>query len=181
MPYYYHDRARKDFLAKSVPDLAGCICADIVDIYIPKESRHRTLRIRKSGSRLELTKKLPVKGRDSSIQKEVTIALTPEEYSALSSLGDKRLEKTRFYYNLNGRIAEIDVFRGRLKGLVLVDFEFKTQKEKESFKMPDFCMADVTQEEFAAGGMLCGKSYSDIRDELKRFGYKKLFVNLLKK
>ena len=43
--------------------------------------------------------------------------------------------------------------------------------------MPDFCLADVTQEVFIAGGMLCGKCYKDIEDDLARIGYKKLSVN----
>lgn len=40
--------------------------------------------------------------------------------------------------------------------------------------MPDFCLVDVTQEEFAAGGMLSGKKYQDIQNKLDQFGYKKL-------
>ena len=43
--------------------------------------------------------------------------------------------------------------------------------------MPDFCLADVTQEKFIAGGMICGKSYEDIEKELKRFNYVKLFLD----
>ena len=40
--------------------------------------------------------------------------------------------------------------------------------------MPNFCLAEVTHEEFLAGGMLCGKSYADIRESLKRLGYTKI-------
>jgi hypothetical protein len=40
--------------------------------------------------------------------------------------------------------------------------------------MPDFCLTDITREEFVAGGMLCGKKYEDIDNELKRFGYERL-------
>lgn len=39
--------------------------------------------------------------------------------------------------------------------------------------MPDFCLADVTQEKFTAGGILAGKKYSDIEAELEKYGYKK--------
>ena len=58
----------------------------------------------------------------------------------------------------------------------MVDFEFETSEEKESFEMPDFCLADVTQEVFTAGGMICGKSYEDIENDLNRYNYKKLFL-----
>jgi CYTH domain-containing protein len=71
---------------------------------------------------------------------------------------------------------EIDVFQGNLKGLILVDVEFDNEKDREEFVMPDFCLADVTQETFLAGGMLCGKSYKDIENDLNRFNYNKLVI-----
>ena len=40
--------------------------------------------------------------------------------------------------------------------------------------MPDFCLADVTQEEFVAGGALCGKKYPDIEQKLAAFGYSRI-------
>lgn len=58
--------------------------------------------------------------------------------------------------------------------MVVVDFEFDNKEEKDKFEMPDFCLADVTQEEFIAGGMICGKSYEDVEKDLKKFSYKKI-------
>ena len=57
-----------------------------------------------------------------------------------------------------------------------MDFEFPNEEEKDAFDMPEFCLAEVTQEEFLAGGMVCGKSYEDIADSLNRFGYMKIFL-----
>ena len=48
--------------------------------------------------------------------------------------------------------------------------------KKDNFKIPDFCLIEVTNEEFLAGGMLCGKNYEDISNELKRFGYSKIWT-----
>ncbi len=45
---------------------------------------------------------------------------------------------------------------------------------QEKFVIPDFCLIEVTQEEFLAGGKVCGKTYEDIELELKRFKYIKL-------
>jgi len=42
--------------------------------------------------------------------------------------------------------------------------------------MPDFCLADVTQEEFLAGGFLAGKKYLDIQSFLDKHGYKKVII-----
>jgi len=167
----------KTYLVKDLPkNLKNCKFKEIIDIYIPKTSDHSKLRIRRNGDKFEMTKKEPVSGRDSSYQKEQTIILTETEFNTFSELEGKRVRKFRYYYNYNGQIAEIDIFQDLLNGLVLVDFEFITLKEKDNFKMPDFCLADVTQKVFIAGGVICGKSYKDIENDLNRFGYQKLFL-----
>ena len=164
----------KTYLAKFLPDLKKCKSKEIIDIYLPKSAKHPVLRIRKNGDKFEMTKKQPT-GEDKTIQEEQTIILTKEEFQELSSLEGKRVHKIRFYFPYNGRTAEIDVFQGDLKGLVLVDFEFESEQEKQAFEKPDFCLVEVTQEEFIAGGMLCGKTYKDIEKNLQKFGYKSLF------
>jgi CYTH domain-containing protein len=121
-----------------------------------------------------MTKKERLDPDDASMQKEHTIPLSKEEFLVLSSLDGKKLSKIRHYYDYNGIVAEIDVFQEYLKGLVVIDFEFQTVDEKDRFTMPDFCLADVTQDDFIAGGMLCGKKYKDIENELRKFNYKKI-------
>ena len=64
------------YLAKYLPrDLDRTKFKEIVDIYVPNGSDHLTLRIRKNGDKYEITKKEPLKGKDSSIQLEQTISL----------------------------------------------------------------------------------------------------------
>ncbi|MBU2561768.1 MAG: hypothetical protein KKD17_05720 [Nanoarchaeota archaeon] len=164
----------KTYLAKTLPKgLKECRSKEIIDIYIPRLHPHPKLRIRKNGDRYEMTKKEPVED-DASEQEEQTITLTEEEFNALSKLDGKKTHKMRYHYPFNGRMAEIDVFQGALKGLVVVDFEFDTAEDKDAFALPDFCLAEVTHEEFIAGGMVCGKSYEDIEKDLKRYRYTKL-------
>lgn len=165
----------KTYLLKFLPPhLEKCRFKEIIDIYLPTQARHPTLRIRRNGDKYEITKKEPLAG-DSSRMKEDTAPLTKEEFEELNkSLAGKRLHKLRYYYSYQNQIAEIDIFQGNLKGLILVDFEFKTLAEKDSFLMPDFCLADITQEEFTAGGMLCGKTYSDIQERLAKLNYQKI-------
>ncbi len=121
-----------------------------------------------------ITKKQPIQEGDASHQLEQTIPLTNEEFDDLAKLQGKRVRKERYLYRYGGRTAEIDVFKDGLEGLVLVDFEFGTVEEKGSFRMPDFCLAEVTQQTFLAGGMLCGKKYSDIEKKLAEFNYSKI-------
>ena len=75
---------------------------------------------------------------------------------------------------IDGTLAEIDIFIEDLAGLVLIDFEFDTEAEKDNFTPPSVALADVTQEDFVAGGLLAGKTYRAIEPELARFCYKKL-------
>ena len=167
----------KTYLVKKLPEnLKDCKFKEIIDIYIPKSSEHPKLRLRKNGDKFEITKKEPVNKGDASHQEEQTIKLTETEFNALNDLEGKRVRKLRYYFDYNGRTAEVDVFQDTLKGLVLVDFEFETIEKKDKFEMPDFCLADITQEVFVAGGMICGKSYEDIENDLNRFNYQKLFL-----
>ncbi len=167
----------RTFLAKELPKrLKDCRHKEIIDLYIPAGAEHPVTRIRRHGEKMEMTKKMPVKPNDSSEQSEQTIVLSREEFDALSKLAGKKLAKDRYYFLFEGKTAEIDVFKEALSGLVIVDFEFSNQKEKNAFQMPEFCLADVTQEKAFAGGMLCGKKYSGIEQKLKQYCYKKLFL-----
>lgn len=158
----------KTFLAIQVPDLSSCTSKEIVDIYVPKSSKHPTLRIRKNGEKYEITKKQPIAG-DASEQTEETIVLTKEEFDSLSIVDGKQVRKIRYYYPYKENTLEIDVFQDELKGLILVDAEFDSIAEKAAFEMPDFCIADVTHEEAIAGGMLCGKTLADVLPSLKKY------------
>lgn len=146
----------------------------MLDIYVPASIPHPNLRIRKSGEQLEITKKQPLAQNDRSHQIEETIVLNEEEYQELQNIAGKRVAKTRYLYRENNRQYEVDIFEGDLKGLVLVDVEFSSAQEKALFTPPDWLLVEVTQINTFAGGMLCGKKYSDIEEKLTEFGYSPL-------
>jgi CYTH domain-containing protein len=163
------------YLAREIPEgLANFPSKLIVDVYYPAERDHAVLRIRQRGDSYVITKKLMANGNDSSHQLEHTIELDEEEYKGLTAAPGKRVAKRRYEYKYQGRTAEVDVFEGDLAGLVEVDFEFDDRDDQLAFQMPDFCLADVTQEAFAAGGKLAGKSYADIQPYLEKYDYKPL-------
>lgn len=165
----------KTYLAKYIPDLTTSKSKQIIDVYLPETAKHPKLRLRKNGENYEMTKKYPQTQGDASIQIEQTIKLTKLEFDDLySQLKGKTISKMRYLYDYQNLIAEIDVFQEKLAGLVLVDFEFASEKEKDMFQIPDFCLKDVTQETFIAGGMLCGNSYQDIEQKLVMLNYRKL-------
>lgn len=163
------------FLAKELPkEIKTIQPIHIVDIYIPDTPNHSHLRLRQKGNSYEITKKTPVTKGDASQQVEQTIPLTKEEFATLADCSKKRVVKNRYKVNIDNRMAEVDVFVKNLAGLVLIDFEFDSIDEKSNFRMPSMALADVTQEDFIAGGLLAGKKYSDIAPELDRFEYKRI-------
>lgn len=162
----------RTFLARVVPDdIRDFESKEITDLYIPKCSLHPKLRIRKYGDRYEITKKEPIDDRDKSQQIEQTISITYDEYLALTKIEGKEIHKVRYYYKYHEHVAQFDIFKKDLEGLVLIDYEFRSLEDKESFKMPYFCLAEVTNEHFIAGGMICGKKYDDISVFLSTYNY----------
>ena len=169
----------RTFLAKQIPDgLKACKSKEIIDIYIPKVvEMHAPIRIRKNGDKFEITKKHIVIHGGQSVKNEQTIDLQRHEFEMLEKeISGRRVRKTRYFYPVNGKTAEVDVFMDALTGLVLIDFEFASEEEKQAFKMPFFCLAEVTHEAFTAGGMLCGKRYADLEKDLARYNYQKLYL-----
>lgn len=163
------------YLAREIPKgLGECPSKLIVDVYYPAERDHAHLRVRQRGNHYEITKKIIAHGTDSSHQLEHTIELDEAEFTALTQNPGKRVAKRRYLYKYEGRTAEVDIFQDELAGLVEVDFEFNDRDDQLAFQMPDFCLADVTQEAFAAGGKLAGKTYANIEADLARYGYKPL-------
>lgn len=165
----------RTFLAKEIPaSLEGLPCTELLDVYIPRQAAHAHLRLRKKGERYELTKKMRFEKDDASNLIEQTIDLSLDEFRALEAVEGKRVRKLRYRLDHEGLILEIDVFQDDLRGLVLIDVEFSSLEAKAQFKTPNFALVEVTQDDNFAGGMLCGKKYSEIEPILKKYGYKKL-------
>lgn len=167
----------KTYLLKHLPEgIEAAPFVTIRDTYIPDTISHAHLRLRAKDDKYVITKKHPVAGADSSVQYEHTIELTKEEYDALVTCSTKDFVKRRYFMTIAGHDVEIDVYGEKLAGLVVADFEFPSETEKDAFVMPDICLADVSQEEVTAGGYVSGKSYEDIEPVLKKYGYKKVEV-----
>ena len=165
----------KTYLVKYLPvNIEKFPHKEIIDIYIPKESEHAKLRIRKRGNSYVITKKSPVNENDPSIQIEQNIKITEEEFKAFLKISSNIIHKIRFEYPYKTYTAEIDVFLGKLKGLILADVEFRKTKELRTFKIPDFCLIEVTNEPYLAGGVLCHSTFSSINTRLKKYNYKKI-------
>lgn len=158
----------RTFLAKYLPaDIKNWPSHEIIDYYIPQGATHAKLRIRKSDEKYIITKKEPLDENNVSVQMEHNVELSEAEFSAFKNIPSDKSHKIRYYYDN----AEISIFLDDLAGLVLIDFEFKDVEESLEFVAPDFCLAEVTDDEEVAGGILCHHSMKTLRPFLDKYNY----------
>ncbi|HJQ08790.1 MAG TPA: hypothetical protein VJ836_04905 [Candidatus Saccharimonadales bacterium] len=164
------------YLAREIPaEVRSAMPIRLVDVYIPDDRNvSPCLRLRKKGHNYEITKKLAVSNADYSVHAEQTIALTQAEFESLAVGHTRLVEKDRYAVTIAGRAGEVDIFSGRLEGLVLIDFEFENEQAMRDFKPPFCCLVNVTQQLLTRGGELAGKSYTEIADDLEAQGYRHL-------
>lgn len=100
------------------------------------------VRIRRDNGRYELT----YKSKGFMARQEYNLPLTREAYEHLLTKIDGRLiEKKRYMIPLEqGLTAELDVFEGDLAPLILVEVEFSSEEEADSFVPPFWFGEDVT-------------------------------------
>jgi adenylate cyclase len=99
------------------------------------------VRVRSDGTHHALT----VKGGAGLERDEVEVAIDAAAFTDLWRLADARhLEKTRHRVDLDGLIAELDLYAGTLAGLAVVEVEFASRQEAEAFEPPDWFGAELT-------------------------------------
>ena len=90
---------------------------------------------------------LTYKGGGMMARKEYNLPLNEESYYHLLEKADGNIiSKTRFIIPINdGKLtAELDVFHGKFKGLLLVEVEFSSVEEADAFQKPDWFGEEVT-------------------------------------
>ncbi len=153
----------KTFLVKKIPsDLDLYEVHEIKQGYISEAPS--PLRIRQKDDKFEITKKLPLKEGDYSSVEEINIPLTEKEFDKLWTLAERYLEKDRYIIPIDGNlIAELDIYKGKLKGLAVVEVEFVSEEQMNSFQSLDWFGRDITQEEFSSNSFLAGKTFEKIK------------------
>ena len=159
----------KKFFVKKMPEnLENYPKVHIEQGYLNTNSTP-TLRIRKYNQEYILCYKFKQKTKlqVASVSKEVELPLTEEAYNHLKSKIDGRMiEKDRYLVPLeNGLIAEIDIFDGFLKGLKVVEVEFKSEEEASKFISPDWFGKDLTLDVRYKNAQLC--KISDVAEILE--------------
>ena len=150
------------YLVKKTPQLIGVPHKEIEQHYL--SDGDEPLRLRRAGGTFELTKKLTLDQGDLSRKEEINVPLERDEYFMLLPLAKRGLTKTRYYLRLpDGHTAELDIFRGPLEGLAMVEVEFADEAARESFVPPSWFGRDVSQEAWSSNSNLAGKTWYDVR------------------
>ena len=147
-----HNREiEKKFLVKRLPDNLKRWPHFIIEQgYLATEPGGRQVRLRKRGKATSLTFKV---GRGSH-REEREIKLSPKQFAALwpGTVG-RRLRKVRYEISCEGLLIELDIYRGRHKGLVVAEVEFPDTASCQRFIAPWWFGREVTRE----------KRYSNVR------------------
>ena len=147
----------KKYLIRYMPEgLEEYVKYEIEQGYL---NRKPTMRIRKRNDEYIFTYKNVPEGLDREdilVNEEIEVPLNEKSYKNLKKkIDDHLIRKTRYVIPLdNGLKAELDVFRGRLKGLVFVEVEFPDIETAESFQKPDWFGEDVSGDKRYKNGHL---------------------------
>lgn len=162
----------KKYLIKELPDLSRYDCHEIEQGYL---TRRPVLRIRKSDDEYIFTYKSKIKGapEDLNINDEIERPLTKEAYETLREKTEGHLiHKTRYLIPHNAEykeneglteaegscpeelLIELDVFHGRLEGLMFAEVEFPDEETAMRFVPPVWFGKDVSSDRRYRNGYL---------------------------
>lgn len=133
----------RKFVPEALPeDLSGWTPTHMTQGYLCTAP---VVRVRKEGGDFVLT----CKGSGSLAREELNLPLTEESFESLLKKCEGRIiEKTRYRapVETDGALtAELDIFEGELKGLVLLEVEFPSVEAARRFVPPAWYGRDVTE------------------------------------
>ena len=163
---------RKYLIRKMPQETADCLKLEIEQGYI---CRKPVVRIRKSNDDYILTFKQKHEGSGKSgnplMNEEFEFFLDRKAYEHLKTKVDNNIIcKTRYVIPLDGGLkAELDVFHGKLEGLVFVEVEFPDVESADSFVAPEWFGEDVSADKRYRNGYL--SELEDLSDFWSGNGY----------
>lgn len=87
---------------------------------------------------------LTVKSLGGLTRAEIELSLTSAQFDELWTLVQAAIEKTRYLVEVDGRTLELDVYNGKLAGLVVAEVEFASEEEAAEFRPPGWLDREVT-------------------------------------
>lgn len=128
----------------------------IVQFYLKPEKSQPSARVRKTieglsgDTKTYYTYNLKHKTDDDAVHKEEEKKISEEEYNKYVKQchPDKReVEKTRFVFKYQDQVFELDIFKGHLQGLAILELELDSSDDK--IKLPPFLavIKEVTEDD----------------------------------
>lgn len=124
------------------------------------------MRVRRAGARCFLTvKRNAGDARDeweSEIPEWVFDAIWP-------STKGRRLRKRRYTWREGRRNLELDIYEGKLEGLIVLESEFRSKKSSEKFTLPDWAAGaiEVSDDPHFRNEVLAEQGLKGLRRRLK--------------
>ena len=165
----YKSELRRVFLIQDLPEplTRASSHLQIFDNYIEKT------RLRLRSVRVPETKKwswilehrFPPDENDLSIWEVAEMFLNEAEYHVFEQFEGREIRKNRYFYELDGKQLELDVFIGKLWGLNTAKVVFDSIEELQNFEIPSFVIMEVTNNRFFINENLIGKDFADVQAE----------------
>ena len=96
------------------------------------------------------------------------IHLTESEYEHFKPFEGNEIRKNRYYAEFDGRGFEFDVYLGALWGLNRARVGFADRDEMVSLVVPEFVVAEITDESFFDDSNLVNQNLESVRQEVER-------------
>jgi adenylate cyclase len=148
-------------------DFVDYTTLDIEQFYL-LATMDKTLRYRKEGERYIRNSK---KGA-GLVREEREEEVTEKEYKeAKSKNSGAIIKKVRYKFEINGYCFELDVFKGALKALRILEIEFPDIETAKRFKMPEILnpliIREITNEAIYSNGALSRSNKIPLREDSK--------------
>src|SRR5205814_1842600 len=102
------------------------------------------VRIRQEGKQYCLT----IKSGQGKVRVEEELSIDRKRFDSLWPLTrGRRVRKVRYFASHHDTTIEVDVYRGKLKGLMTAEVEFADTKSARAFEPPDWLGREVTDDE----------------------------------
>ncbi len=148
----------RKFCVRKMPDITACTGVEISQGYIAVDEDDTEVRLRRKDKRFYQTVKI-----GKGVQRtEVEVELSRAQFDTLWPLtAGRRVEKVRYEIAEGVWTIELDVYCGRLKGLVVAEVEFETVAESSRFVPPPWFGRDVTDDDRYKNATLAYKGTPD--------------------
>lgn len=134
----------RKWLVRDLPNLRAVKHEQITQGYLTISSDGTEVRVRRKGHNYFET----VKSQGALTRDEIEVKLSQKQFRTLwPATEGRRIKKTRYVLKWNSQRLELDVYRGALAKLVIVEVEFASAEESRRFCPPVWFGDEVTEDQ----------------------------------